>query len=286
MNILNHKIKSLFVGAIVLSLAACNKQGTDVVFPDSSGTAPVLNASVSDSIPLYNAIKDNSAVTFNWTNPNYTFSNGISSMNVTYNIEVDTLGANFTNPKIQTVQVTSALDTTLTVEALNSLVANGLGLSLGQQHTIQVRVQSFISPYSSGSANIGTLTSNALSFKVIPYTPPPKITPPAAGTLFIVGSATAGGWDNPMTVNPATQQFTRVSNTEYTITIPLIGSGEYKFIGTNGSWNEQWSVATQDTYPNGGPFVLNGANCQAPGASGTYKIDVNFQTGIFTVTKQ
>ncbi len=55
-------------------------------------------------------------------------------------------------------------------------------------------------------------------------------------------------------------------------------------IAVNGSWGEQWSVASADTYPNGGPFVYNGANSIAPASSGTYTIDVNFQTGKFTVT--
>lgn len=281
-----NKIWVVLFGCIGLFSVACNKQGTNVILPDNSGTAPVLSSYAGDSIALSDNAKNNPALTLSWTNPNYMFSNGINSLNVSYNIEFDTLGANFTNPKLQTVQVTSALDTTFTVDQLNSIVANGLGLSVGNTHTIQVRVTSFLAPYTSGSASIAPLSSNAFAYKVVPYSPPPLITPPSSGTLFIVGDATPGGWANPMTVDPTTQQFTKISNTEYSIVIQLNGGKEYKFIGTNGSWSEQWSVKDPDTYPNGGPFVSNGQNCIAPGASGTYKIDVNFQNGTFTVTKQ
>ena len=113
------------------------------------------------------------------------------------------------------------------------------------------------------------------------------ITPPTTGTLFIVGSAVAGGWSNPIDpTNLPLQQFTQVSNTEYKITIPLIGAGEYKLIAKSGSWGEQWSVATTDdpTEIYGGSFISNGNNALAPPTSGTYDIDVNFQSGKFTIT--
>ena len=65
--------------------------------------------------------------------------------------------------------------------------------------------------------------------------------------MFIVGAATAGGWDNPIDkVDPSTQQFTQINPTMYSITLPLAGASDYKMIGVNGSWNEQWSVATAE----------------------------------------
>jgi len=272
---------SILAGAILL-FGSCKREITEVTY--KGGTAPVLTASATDTISLLPADSSNTAVTFNWTNPNYMFSTGANTMNVSYNLEIDTLGANFGSPNKQTVSIISDLSTSFTVTSFNALVANGLGLSYGSSHKIQTRIKSFLNNADTGAV---ALYSNAMNFVVTPYAPPPKITPPSSNTLYIVGSATAGGWDNPIDkVSPATQQFTQVSPTEYTITIALTGSGEYKLIAVNGSWTNQWSVATQDTYPNGGPFVFNGANCIAPAASGTYTIDVNFQTGIFTVTPQ
>lgn len=273
----------------LLLLASCKKDEAKLYY--TGGTAPVLTSSVTtDSIPLHAADSTNTAAMFSWTNPNYQFSDGISSMNVTYYLEFDTVGANFTNPKMVAVSFSSDLSTSYTESALNSLLNNGLQLQDSVQHQIQVRLESFLAPISSGSPQGAPLYSSTFNYKVTPYKIPPKVTPPASGTLYIVGSATPGGsahgWDNPITNTPVSQQqFTQVSPTEYKITIPLIGGGEYKLISVNGSWTNQWSVATADTYPTGGPFVFNGANSIAPAASGTYTIDVNFQTGTFSVTQ-
>jgi len=276
---LNKLLVSAGLGMLVLT--SCQKQETQIYY--EGGTTPVLSANLSDTIALVPVDSLNSAITFSWTNPNYIFSDGISSQNVTYNLQIDTVGANFTNPLLQTVSNTSVLSASITVRDLNKLLAGKMGLAFGQNHKIQVRLVAQL------GTNQGQLTTNTLTFDVTPYAPPPLITPPSTGTLFIVGSAVAGGWNNPIDpANLSAQQFTKVSNTEYKITIPLVGAGEYKLIAKSGSWGEQWSVATQDdpTEIYGGSFILNGNNSLAPPTSGTYVIDVDFQIGKFTVTKQ
>ena len=267
---------------------ACKKDEAQIFF--KGGVAPVLTSSIAngDTLPLIPADSLNTAVAFSWTNPNYLFNDGISSLNVTYYLQIDTVGANFSSANMQTVAINSALDTSFNVTQFNAIIGNGLQVAFGQPHNIQARIVSFLAPVTSPTlSNSSTLYSNVFNYIITPFAPPPKVTPPSEGTLFIVGSATAGGWDNPIDkVVPSTQQFAQISPTEYKITIPLVGGGEYKFIAVNGSWNDQWSVAKNDTYPNGGPFVYNGNNCIAPATSGTYVIDVTFQTGIFTVTLQ
>ena len=43
---------------------------------------------------------------------------------------------------------------------------------------------------------------------------------PSTGTLFIVGSATPGGWSNPIPpADSALQQFTQISTMEYKINV-------------------------------------------------------------------
>jgi hypothetical protein len=284
-----NKIAAPFLG--LLLFGACQKTETNITY--SGGTAgPVLtsNVAANDTIALMPADTLNTALALSWTNPNYSFSNGISSLNVNYNLQIDTAGSNFSNP-LDIVEVLAGdLSANITEGKLNSFLGNTLLLQTGVPHTIEVRVESYLNQSSLA------LFSNTFSYIVTPYSPPPKIAPPSTyadnptGTLYITGSAVASGWANPIgSDNLNTQQFTKISNTEYKITIPLIGfaagGGEYKLIGVNGSWSDQWSVGTADTYPNGGPFVLNGANCAGPDPSGTYTIDVNFQTGTFTVTQ-
>jgi hypothetical protein len=284
---LNKIMLTAAIGLLIFS--ACKKDEAKVYY--EGGTAPVLTSTAVDTIPLPVTDTTALAVTFNWTNPNYQFSNGISSQNVTYYLQFDTVGANFTSPNMQTVSINSDLSQSFTVAGLNALLGNGLQLSFGQPHNVQVRVQSFIQPFTSATAVAAPLYSNTLNYVVIPFAPPPKVAPPKSGTLFIVGSAIAvSGWNNP--ISPASQvpvqQFTQISPTEYKITVPIVGGGEYKLIAVDGSWTDQWSVATNDdpTAIFSGPFVYNGNNTLAHPMSGTYIIDVNFQTGMFTVTAQ
>ncbi|HLI92316.1 MAG TPA: SusE domain-containing protein [Puia sp.] len=277
-----HYIFSIAAGLVLL--ASCKKDEAKVYF--EGGTAPVLTSSATDSISLPVNDTTATAATFTWTNPNYMFSDGPSSLNVHYYLQFDTTSA-FSSANMQTVGINSSLSVTYTVAQLNAILANGLLLSTGNPHTVYIRVQSFIQPFTSTSQPEGTLSSSPLNFMVTPYAPPPAVTPPANDSLYIVGSAVPDNWANPIpSADLASETFTMVSPTEYKLTTTLTGGGEYKLISVNGSWTNQWSVATADTYPNGGPFVSNGNNSIAPAATGTYLIDVNFQTGKFTVTAQ
>ena len=193
---------------------------------------------------------------------------------------------------MQTVQITPGLDTPFTVAEINSLIANKLQLAFGQSHNIQVRVVSFMAPYTSGSANIGSLASNTLSFTVTPFAPPPVITPPTTGPLVLVGGdALIGAWSNPV---PASQEFTQISATDYQLTITLSGgdptnsNDQYLILPVNGSWSHKYACASTTSQPfSGGTFGLDlSSNFPGPTAAGKYLFDLNFQSGILTVTKQ
>ena len=273
----------IFSTLILSGMWACKKDEHRVIF--QGGTAPVLTASVADSIPLAYADSNQQALKLSWTNPNYQFNTGISSLDVDYNIEIDTTGSDFTNPKKAIISTGTNLSQTFLESDINTYLFSQLKLQTGVSHNIEMRVT---------AALVGgqePLISNVLKFTATPYAIPPKVTPPASGNLYIVGSAVAGGWNNPLT-NPVTQQFTQVSTTDYQLTTPMIGDGEYKFISVNGSWDsdKQWSIKTEQASGDPSTFnydlKLNGGNCRAPLASGTYKIEVDFQSGKVTLTKQ
>lgn len=282
--------KICIAGAGLILLASCSKDYAKVYF--EGGTTPVLTSTVTaDSIPLPLSDTTAPAVTFSWTNPNYQYSDGVSSMDVTYYLEFDTT-TNFNSgaggTPLATVGLSSALSQSYTVSQLNALLADQMVLSTGNQHTMDVRVESFIEPFTSTSSPVGLLSSTPLTYTVTPYAIPPAVTPPPNDSLYIVGAAVAAdNWANPIpAADIPSETFTEISPTKYQITLALVGGAEYKLISSNGSWTNQWSVATVDTEPNGGAFVFNGANCITPTASGTYTIVVNFQTGNFTVTLQ
>jgi len=275
-------VKQIFLlAAIVTTLASCKKDENKSYF--LGGTAPVLTAS-STTLPLTFATKDNLAITFSWTNPNYQLASGISSQDVSYILEIDTTGSNFTNPNRQTVAISKDLSVSFTQSVFNDYLLNQLVLKPGVPHNVEVRVKSSIS-------SAVPLNSNVLKFVVTPYAIPPKVAPPTTGHLYIVGSATPGGdahgWDNPVPV--PSQEFTQISPTLYEITIALFGGKEYLFLPLNGDWSHKYACKNNPagTTPNtGGDFGYDfNDNFPGPTATGNYKIQVDFQRGKFTVTK-
>ncbi|MBV9960944.1 MAG: SusE domain-containing protein [Parafilimonas sp.] len=276
----------------VLVFASCKKEETTAYF--QGGTDPVLTAtsnSGSNVINLDAADSTSPALHLSWTNPNYMFNYGVSSLSVNYLVEIDTSGSDFTNPKRAQLSISQATDTVLTEGKLNAYLTNSMGLDTSFAHQLEIRITSSINTSGNGAGTY--LYSNVESFTAKPYFPPPAVTPPATGNLYIVGDATAGGWNNNDSPAPdgiGDQNFTQVSDKDYQITIYLTGDKEYKFIETPGSWTEQWSIGTEQSV--GDPSTLdytlkfNGANVRAPSASGNYLIDVNFQTGKVTLTKQ
>lgn len=272
-------LKSFLLLIVTLGLFSCEKDENQVVF--EGGTAPVLSASAS-TIPLSFVNQSQTAIRINWTNPDYQFTTGISSQNVIYTIEIDTTGANFTNPKKQTFTVAGDLGKTFTQAEFNDFLLNQLELKPGQPHNIEIRV-------SAGLAfNAGLLRSNVLKFIVTPYAIPPKVAPPSTGKLFITGSATPASWQcgcgEP---ELGSQRFTQVSPTFYTININLTGGGSYLLLPQYGSWSAKYGgvAAGNANNVNGDDFRDGGNDLMAPAVSGSYRIDVDFQRGKFTVTK-
>jgi hypothetical protein len=269
----------LFIVAVV-GFMSCEKDENRNYL--EGGKAPVLSANRSGTIPLTFATAGNEAITLNWTNPDYKFTTGVSSQDVNYIIEIDTVGANFTNPNRQTIAVSKELSRTFTQSQINDYLLNQLQLRPGKAHQIEIRVKSSL------IANTAVLASNILKFTVTPYSIPPKIAPPASGKLYITGSATPGNWmggGDPELVN---QRFTKISDTEYVLnSIALNGGQSYLFVPVYGDWNNKYGYTGAGNANNemGDDFKAGGNDIKAPAASGNYKIVVDFQRGKFTLTK-
>lgn len=269
---------------LTLLFVSCKKEENQVTL--NGGTNPTLSSSASSTLfTLTKVIEANTWSNFIWTNPNYKFNTGISSQDVTYTLQFDTLGANFTNPNIQEIVVSKDLTNAVTVKQINYALAKLL-LKENIPHNIEVRVKSSL------ANNSGLLYSNVLKFILVPYldvavTLPENLPSQGAnnGDLFLVGDATNGGWNNPVPV--PTQKFTRTSSVTYEITLPLVGGKQYLMLPKNGDWGNKYAVANNTIagLNGGGDFGANqNDNFPGPLASGMYKIVVNFQTGKFTVT--
>lgn len=276
-------MKNIFKTAFLLALAAvgftgCKKDEVRDFF--LGGTNPVLTANKTN-IVLTAATEKEEAVEFNWSNPNYSFSTGLSSHDVQYALEID-INSQFNSAKKYVTTIAKDLSKSFSVYDFNIILGNEMELPLEQDVTVYARVVSSLRY--EGAVN-GELASNVVVLRTRPYAPPPTVTLPANGVLVLVGSGSPGGWDNNAN-NP--QVFTKVSNTLYELTIQLIGGGSVLFLPVPGSWDYKYGYdgANNSNNVNGDKLKYGGGDIKVPATTGNYKISVDFQLGRFTITPQ
>lgn len=271
-------LKQLFLlSLLVTGFVSCKKDENKVYF--EGGKAPVLSVSSTDPVVLLLVDRDNPSIVFNWTNPDYKFTTGLSSHDVTYTLEIDSVGSNFTNPKKGEIAISKDLSKGFTVGELNKalLAANFLE---DMWHDFEFRLKSSL------PNNSGILYSNVIKISIKPFLDV-AVPVPVNGNLWITGSAVNSGWSNPLGAPyDVSQKFTKISNTVWELTIAMPGGGGYKLLQDNGNWATQYHMLDGGTWQ-GGKFEKRDSDPQFPGPpnAGTYKISVNFKTGEFTVTQ-
>ncbi len=268
-------LRLLLPSLLLLGLWSCKKDENRIFL--EAGTPPVLTASTAGPLVLTRPDATSPAVRLSWTNPNYRFTTGISSQDVTYLIQVDKAGQNFASADRQEISVSKDLGVNWTVADLNGILTR-MNLPENVAHDLEIRVRA------SMANETAPLFSNVVKLRVTPYLDIAVPLPPT-GELYITGNAMPSDWTNSP---PATQKFTKLSNTEYTITVPLTSGKFYKFLSTPGQWQPQYGGKDAG----GGDLGANmggGSDPDAiptPADNGTYKITVNFKTGKYTVVKQ
>jgi hypothetical protein len=197
---------------------------------------------------------------------------------VSYTIQFDSTGSNFSNPSIQEIVVAKDLSRGVTIKEINTAMAK-LGLMENMAHNVEIRIKSNLTNSSA------TLYSNVLKCVITNYLDV-AVPLPSSGDLFLVGDATAGGWNNPVPV--PSQKFTKTNSTTYEITVALTGGKEYLLLPVNGDWSHKYAVPnkTLSGLNTGGDFGYDKSdNFPGPTATGNYKIVVDFKLGRFSVTK-
>ena len=242
-----------------------------------SSTNPVLSASSTAPLVLDLINKDNQAIKFSWTNPNYEFTTGTSSQDVNYTLQFDTTGANFTNPKLVARSVSKYLSMSLTVKELNSILL-AMDLVENMPHNIEIRIVSSLT----GSAV--PLTSNVIKIVASPYL---DVKYPVPANLYITGAATPLSWQCGCASDGAgtTQKFAKISSTAFQLTITLTAGQSYLLLPVYGSWSAKYGGVAAGNANNvtGDDFQPNGNDLLAPSVTKSYKITVDFKTGKFTV---
>jgi hypothetical protein len=269
----NNISKTLFVASMMaFGFMGCTKMTTNTYF--KNGQSPVLNASTKTIAPAV-ADSSNNVLVLTWTNPHY----ATDSAAELYTIQIDSSGRNFS--QAVSIPVTGALVDSLTAKQINT-IALGLGFAYNTAYNMDVRV---VSSYANNNEQ---LPSNTITINFTTYVVPPKVVPPYTKELFLVGSASSGGWNNPVPV-PA-QAFTALDSVVYQGTFFLNGGQQYLLLPQDSNWNNKYAVANANIPATGGAFGYNGndntynTNFTGPAVTGLYTITVNFQTGTFTCT--
>jgi starch-binding outer membrane protein SusE/F len=264
---------------------SCKKQENKIYF--EGGTAPILTASSTAPMVLAGDNKNNVAIKFSWTNPDYRLSTGISSQDVVYTLQIDTAGANFGSSVKQEAVMSKDLSVTYTVKELNTFLTK-MNLVENVPRNIEFRLKSAL------ANNTVPLFSNVIKILIRPYLDVAVPLPPT-DKLYITGNGVPSDWTNNP---PASQEATPVPGsysstghpTAYTIVMNFVPGKQYKFLSTLGQWQPQYG-GSSDTggelgFNMGLPGQTDPPAIPTPGVAGTYKITVNFKTGQYTVVKQ
>jgi starch-binding outer membrane protein SusE/F len=275
------KSKIFYSLLATICLLACEKEEDKVVF--KGGVAPELTSSSTTNLVLAKAQEAYSSLQFQWTNPQYEFSNGTNTQDVSYTLQIDTAGSNFTNPKKIEMAFTRDLFTSFTVKQLNNTLST-MELKDFVPHDFEFRIKATLA---NGSV---PMYSNVVKIKVTTYL---DVVYPVPDNLYITGSATPASWQAGVAGEavPPNQQFTKINSYLFQIAKLHLtfngtddGSNGFLLLPVYGSWSAKYGF-TGDKHKNnssGDSFKPEGSDF-APPATGDYKITVNFKTGKYSV---
>lgn len=266
------------IGILFLVFNAC--EDSSEIFTISTPTAPVLAELSFSELELDAVNTGNPAITLNWDDADYRQQ---ASINYAIQFSKDDI---FTSPIIAAT-TTGNTTITLSVSELNSAAGNA-GLNPFEWKTLYTRVVASL-----GSQDSEKSISNTIQLSVYPYFNY------SFNDYYLVGNATAFGWDNVATGNnpPLFRDENDSNNFYYTgyfdKTTTTDDDGRFKIIENKGDWSNQWGT----TYPdNQDPIETSGGIAGNPGtqdadpgrfgvtAAGYYTFEVNFASKKYAIT--
>ncbi|WP_148041371.1 SusE domain-containing protein [Rufibacter immobilis] len=213
--------KLLMLCCLSLTLWSCDKDEDRIIMQE--GVAPILSSTQSNLV-LLEADKAKDAVTFNWPKAEFGYNAAVS-----YTLQFDKAGGDFTAPV--KVEVENAQFRTVKVGELND-IANSLEMEGEKAGEMQVRVMASV------GAAAAPVYSDPISITVTPY-----LAEPPYATLYLVGAATEGDWDN----NKATPMFRSADDAFLFTYTGYLKSADFKVLGQLGKWGPAWGMGTVNT---------------------------------------
>jgi hypothetical protein len=267
------KLKLFYLLLAGMALLSCEKEEDRVTF--RGGTAPVLVASSTEDLTLTKATENYSSLQFQWTNPEYEFSNGVNTQDVTYTLEIDTTGSNFTNDKAVALTFTRDLYTGFLVKELNNTLSV-IELKDFEPHNFEFRVKATL------PGGTVPVYSNVVQIQITTYL---DVVYPVPSKLFITGAATPNGWMADGDPEDSAQEFTMINSYTFEITsLQINGSSPFLFVPVYGNWSNKYGFTGDGltNNPNGDSFRPEGNDMVSPSVTKAYKITVNFKTGRYS----
>ena len=260
--------------AITTTILSCKKDEAINYYLGGKGIAFTSDRATTDPFVFVRANNARDFAKFSWANPNYQFSTGVNSQNVTYTLEAKVSTA---STWVSTKSVSKDLSKTFTQKEINDEVltaSTALNLDPFIAKSVDLRIRASI-----GSAASTFIYSNTITYNLTPYSNDPD--------LWITGDATGSSWTN---TPPTNQKFTyNRSNATFFIIINFVPGKFYKFLTTNGAWQPQWGGCA----PAGGNIEGNPDTrtndpdaISTPAVAGTYKVTVDLPNRKCTVVPQ
>jgi len=247
-------IKRLFIFGFLLLCAflfSCRKTENFTPFDHNGPLAVTPSAS---TLQLNETDKNNTALTLNWT----TGSNHGSDAAINYVLELDKAGNNFSH-SLKNNLGQGLYAVSYTTGSLNSLLSTYWSAEAGTAFILEARIYTI-----PGDESVKGDTSGPVTITITPYKP-------VSATLYIIGDATAKGWDaataDSLTPDPAIPGLFHYTGT--------LTPGQLKFIVSRdsllpsynkGADNAHLFYRTADSDPDN-DFTIDSTN--------VYSIDVN-----------
>jgi hypothetical protein len=272
------KTKTYLLFALMLiAVSACDKEGDKLKFLGASSDI-VLTVSSTNDLVLTQPQASFSSLQFQWTNPVFRFSNGENTQDITYTLQIDKDGGDFTGSKVGNIEYKSAVAVTFNVKSLNTALA-AVELPDGQLNSFQFRIKASLT---NGPA---PFYSNLIKMKIATYL---DVVYPVPANLFMIGNATPAEWTNTVGALDPAQKFTKINPSTFQInSIALTGGRYYLLLPVAGSWANKYAFDGTKDQNNllGDKFKPDAGEDFLGPATGNYKVIVNFKTAKVSLEK-
>lgn len=220
-NILKH---SFLATVTILGLSSCEDREIITI---ENQSAPIVMDLSAQNLVLDSNFPANPALTINWDAATFTVP-----VEVKYQVEISA-SETFTNPQVLVVSTLETFKSFTTLEMNNAAKLIGLVPDVVQK--MYFRVSSF-----TGTNSDLLQKSNVTSLSVKPYLARPIY---SYTDLYLIGDATAGGWDNFATNGNLLPMLKKSEAGKYEFT-GLFKAGGFKMIKVKGDWTAQFGLGS------------------------------------------